>query len=190
MPASPAYQLHFLSLNHEALSTHQLLPAGLPINRCRPVAGPLPCCSPSSSSAAAGASGSDKDTVSVQSVSSSDESPSSGGGTNETWIAVWRKGAKRRAQLSTSACNEGQTRGRGRFDALCTHRYSAAVHGFAARFARSDLARFVEAYAGELESVAPDSRVSLRGVSLSGGEVASAVHAYTLDSARWGGPHA
>jgi hypothetical protein len=90
----------------------------------------------------------------------------------EHWIAVWR--SERQASggsvpdPSVTACGEGGSQRAGRFNASCTHRFRSALRGFSARFARPQLARFLDAYADQLASVAPDSRVSLRAGRLVG----------------------
>lgn len=140
---------------------------------------------------------------SVQLQSLELSSAGSGFDREEAWIFAWRRGATGGpASLNTAACSEGGDGAAGRFNATCTHRYAAALPGFAARFRqRAQLARFLEAYADQLESAAPDGTVSLRRVGVGTSDVsttaaavaaataAAAVAYSSLDTSRqaWGG---
>lgn len=123
------------------------------------------------------------DSVQLQSLelSASGPSPTSG----EGWIFTWRKGASSGpGSLNTAACSEAGDSRTGRFNATCTHRFAAALPGFAARFRqRAQLARFLEAYADQLESAAPDGVVSLRRVGLGAGDVPTSAAAVATATA-------
>ena len=107
----------------------------------------------------------------------------------QLFIAAWKPQAGATAAaigtLTSAACDEGSpAAASGRFNATCTHRYAAALHGFAAHFALPHLALFVEAYADQLLSVAADSRVSLRGGGGGGG--VEAVGGASAAQSEWG----
>lgn len=172
--------------------------AQLQCMQCSPVRLPfvIPSFCRPSATAAASSQPAGSESVQLQSLELSSSSPNRG----EAWIFAWRKGATGGpASLNTAACSED-----GRFNATCTHRYAAALPGFAARFRqRAQLAAFLEAYAGQLESAAPDGTVSLRRVSVGADDVsttaaavaaataASAVQYSSLDTSRQAGgaPH-
>ncbi|GAB4815994.1 hypothetical protein N2152v2_003040 [Parachlorella kessleri] len=89
---------------------------------------------------------------------------------SERWITLWKpdggsssssslpdpEGA---ANLTLTACLEGEAADSGRFNASCTHMYSASVSGFTAAFTRQQLVHFLAAYAPLIESVSVDSNV-------------------------------
>ncbi len=170
--------------------------AQLQCMQCSPVCLPfvIPSFCRPSATAAASSQPAGSESVQLQSLELSSSSPNRG----EAWIFAWRKGATGGpASLNTAACSED-----GRFNATCTHRYAAALPGFAARFRqRAQLAAFLEAYAGQLESAAPDGAVSLRRLSVGADDVsttaaavaaataAAAVQYSSLDTSRQAGAH-